>query len=200
METHNLQTESALDNDVLLDLDDLPPSHSDRTEAVELDIDLNESAPFAETPAAPPAQAFVEPQISEPAPVDWRLESEPSDLQLSRSGELNAPAPTGAQLDDTLEWVRQSAPDSGTIEPTVASQARKLERVFDEPVVSQMSSATAAPQSASDLTPEQIDTIARRAVEMLSEKVVQQIAWEVVPQLAELLIKRRLEEKETQPK
>ena len=45
------------------------------------------------------------------------------------------------------------------------------------------------------LTPEQIDSIARRTVELLSEKVVQQIAWEVVPQLAELMIKRKLEEK-----
>ena len=52
----------------------------------------------------------------------------------------------------------------------------------------------------SDLTPEQIDSIARRTVELLSEKVVQQIAWEVVPQLAELMIKRKLEEKEIQPK
>ena len=200
METTNLQTESALDGgDVLLDLDDLP--RSDRTQEFELDIDLNEGAPFAEgnVPAAP--AAFVEPQISEPAPVDWQLESEPSDLLLNRStGELNAPAATGAQLDDTLEWMRQSPPDAGITEPAAASQApRKLERVFDEPVAKQELPAT-APLSAGDLTPEQIDAIARRAVEMLSEKVVQQVVWEVVPQLAELMIKRKLEEKETQPK
>jgi hypothetical protein len=48
------------------------------------------------------------------------------------------------------------------------------------------------------LSPEVIDAIARRAVEQLSEKVVQEIAWEVVPQLADLLIKRRLAEKESQ--
>jgi hypothetical protein len=54
--------------------------------------------------------------------------------------------------------------------------------------------------SAGELSAEQIDAIARRAVEMLSAKVVQEIAWEVVPQLAELMIKRKLEEKETQPK
>jgi CheY-like chemotaxis protein len=203
METNTLQTESALDNgDVLLDLDDLPPVHSDRTQDFELDIDLNESAPFAESNAPAPPPAFVEPQISEPAPVDWQLESEPSDLLLNRTtGELNAPATTGAQLEDTLEWMRQSPPDSGITEPAAASQApRKLERIFDEPVVRQQLSATAAPASAGDLTPEQVDAIARRAVEMLSEKVVQQIAWEVVPQLAELMIKRKLEEKETQPK
>ena len=48
------------------------------------------------------------------------------------------------------------------------------------------------------LSPEVIDAIARRAVEQLSAKVVEQIAWEVVPELAELLIKRQLEEKESQ--
>ena len=50
------------------------------------------------------------------------------------------------------------------------------------------------------LSPEVIDAIARRAVEQLSEKVVQEIAWEVVPQLADLMIKRRLEEHESQNK
>jgi hypothetical protein len=50
------------------------------------------------------------------------------------------------------------------------------------------------------LSPEVIDAIARRAVEQLSARVVQDIAWEVVPQLAELLIKRKLEENQSQPK
>ena len=202
METTNLQTESALDGgDVLLDLDDLPPTHSDRTQEFELDIDLNEGAPFTDGNVSAAPAAFVEPQISEPAPVDWQLESEPSDLLLNRStGELNAPTATGAQLDDTLEGMRQSPPDAGITEPAAASHtSRKLERVFDEPVVKQELPAT-APPSAGDLSPEQIDAIARRAVEMLSEKVVQQVVWEVVPQLAELMIKRKLEEKETQPK
>jgi hypothetical protein len=58
----------------------------------------------------------------------------------------------------------------------------------------------ARPLTVGDLSPELIDAIARRAVEMLSERVVQDIAWEVVPDLAELLIKRQLEEKESQPK
>jgi hypothetical protein len=35
---------------------------------------------------------------------------------------------------------------------------------------------------------------------MMSDKVVREIAWEVVPDLAELLIQRRLEEKESQTK
>ena len=60
--------------------------------------------------------------------------------------------------------------------------------------------ATPSSVSADDLSPDMIDAIARRAVEYLSERVVQDIAWEVVPQLAELMIKRQLEEKESQHK
>ena len=205
METTNPQTESALDgSDVLLDLGDLPSASSDRAEEFVLDIDLDEPAPaLAGSSAYSTTPAFTEPQVSAPASVDWQLESEPSDLMLNRStGELNQQPTVAPPMDDTLEWMRHA--QAGSEErmesgPAVESP-RKLERVFDEPIAGERSAAPPALASTSDLTPEQIDSIARRAVELLSEKVVQQIAWEVVPQLAELMIKRKLEEKETQPK
>jgi len=205
METTNPQTESTLDgSDVLLDLGDLPSASSDRAEEFVLDIDLDEPAPaFAGSSAYSPTPAFVEPQVSAPASVDWQLESEPSDLMLNRStGELNQQPTVAPQMDDTREW-RQHAPgvsDARMESGSAVESPRKLERVFDEPIASEGSAAPTALASTSDLRPEQIDAIARRAVELLSEKVVQQIAWEVVPQLAELMIKRKLEEKEIQPK
>lgn len=200
METHNLQTESALDNgDVLLDLGDLSPAHSSDAEEFVLDIDLDEPAPVGVSSyAAPSTPAFVEPQVSAPASVDWQLESEPSDLMLNRStGDLPASPTSATQMEDTLEWARHSPAASDPEAP------RKLERVFDEPVSTSAASAEVPATrsvSAGELSAEQIEVIARRAVEMLSAKVVQEIAWEVVPQLAELMIKRKLEEKETQPK
>lgn len=206
METNNLQTESALESsDVLLDLGDMPAAaRSNSAEDFVLDIDLAEGAPVAVagSGASLAAPAFVEPQISAPASVDWQIETEPSDLMLNRStGELNAPPTPAPQLDDTLEWMRPSpaAPEARTEPVAVSDTPRKLERVFDDPVTTGPAVAPAA-ASIGDLMPEQIDAIARRAVEMLSEKVVQQIAWEVVPQLAELMIKRKLEEKEIQSK
>ena len=204
METHNLQTESSLDNgDVLLDLGDLPPSHSGDAEDFVLDIDLDEPVAVGVTSyAAPATPAFVEPQVSAPASVDWQLESEPSDLMLNRStGELNASPASVAPMEDTLEWATHSPAASEASE--AVESPRKLERVFDEPVSSSEARAempVTRSVSAGELSAEQIDAIARRAVEMLSAKVVQEIAWEVVPQLAELMIKRKLEEKETQPK
>ena len=75
METTNPQTESALDgSDVLLDLGDLPSASSDRAEEFVLDIDLDEPAPaFAGSSAYSSTPAFIEPQVSAPASVDWQL-------------------------------------------------------------------------------------------------------------------------------
>ena len=203
METNNLQAESTLDNsDVLLDLGDLPPAQSDSSQDFVLDIEVDETAPvaFAGSGSGAAVPAFVEPQVSAAASVDWQIESEPSDLMLNRTtGELNEPPVAAARLEDTLEWMRPARSDSGTV--SISDASPKLERVFDEPVATDHAAAApGASASPTELTPQQIDAIARRAVEMLSEKAVQQIAWEVVPQLAELMIKRRLEEKEIQPK
>ena len=204
METDNLYAESAMESsDVLLDLGDLPPAHLSSAEDYVLDIDLGEATPIA--PAASVmthAPAFVEPQVSAPATVDWQMAKEPSDLLLSgTTGELNAPAAMSAQMEDTMEWMRHSTSVSAETNQAVSNveEPRKLERVFDEPV-DRREAVSATLGASGELSAEQIDVIARRAVELLSAKVVQEIAWEVVPQLAELMIKRKLEEQETQPK
>ena len=201
METSNLQTDSGLDSgDVLLDLGEVQPAPVSNAEDFVLDIDLDDSAAaaYSDNGAPSPTAVFVEPQVSTPASVDWQLETEPSDLMLNRStGDLARPPANASRIDDTLEWMRGASTMSVQPSAPAVEPVERLERVYDEPVVRQ---ATTTSVQASDLTPEQVEVIARRAVEMLSEKVVQQIAWEVVPQLAELLIKRKLEEKETQPK
>ncbi len=49
-----------------------------------------------------------------------------------------------------------------------------------------------------DLSEESIDRIARRVVELLSEDTLREVAWEVIPDLAEIVIKERLKELESQ--
>lgn len=49
-----------------------------------------------------------------------------------------------------------------------------------------------------DLSEESIDRIARRVVELLSEDALREVAWEVIPDLAEVVIKERLNELESQ--
>jgi CheY-like chemotaxis protein len=55
-----------------------------------------------------------------------------------------------------------------------------------------------ASQQPLQLSEVDIDRICRRVLEVLSEKVVREIGWEVVPDLAEVIIKDRLREIESQ--
>ena len=49
-----------------------------------------------------------------------------------------------------------------------------------------------------DLTEEQVDRIARRVVQMISDQVVRNIAWEVIPDLAEMVVKERIRQLESE--
>jgi hypothetical protein len=62
-----------------------------------------------------------------------------------------------------------------------------------EPAISQPASGNGM-----DLTDEQIDRIARRVVQLMSDQVVRNIAWEVIPDLAEMVVKERIRELETE--
>lgn len=207
METNtSIQPDTTMEaGDVLLDLGDLTPTRRSSAEDFVLDLDLDEAPQpaIAESGASSRSHAFVEPEVSAPAGVDWQIESEPEDMALMGTAEAGSPAPTTAQLHDTQEWRQEpdgySSPASVENVPAGGSPM-KMERIWDEPRESERIAPTTGPVNAGQLSPEMIDAIARRAVEQLSEKVVQQIAWEVVPQLAELMIRRKLEEKETQSK
>jgi CheY-like chemotaxis protein len=60
-------------------------------------------------------------------------------------------------------------------------------------------SEAAAPQGVQgELTDEQIDRIARRVVQLMSETVVRNIAWEVIPDLAEMVVKERIRQLESE--
>jgi hypothetical protein len=48
------------------------------------------------------------------------------------------------------------------------------------------------------LSDDDVERVARRVVELMSDKAVRDVAWEVVPELAELLIRDRLRELESQ--
>ena len=48
------------------------------------------------------------------------------------------------------------------------------------------------------LSDEDVDRIARRVVELMGDKAVRDVAWEVIPDLAEVVIKNRLRELESQ--
>jgi len=53
-------------------------------------------------------------------------------------------------------------------------------------------------QQAQALSDEDVDRIARRLIELLGDEVVREIAWDVIPDMAEIVIKDRLRELESQ--
>ncbi|HVS65136.1 MAG TPA: hypothetical protein VMT85_16720 [Thermoanaerobaculia bacterium] len=49
-----------------------------------------------------------------------------------------------------------------------------------------------------ELSDEQVERIARRVVELMGEEAIRKVAWEVVPDMAEVVIRDRIRELESQ--
>lgn len=49
-----------------------------------------------------------------------------------------------------------------------------------------------------ELSDEQVERIARRVVELIGEEAIRKVAWEVVPDMAEVVIRDRIRELESQ--
>ena len=77
-----------------------------------------------------------------------------------------------------------------------AAEAEPAEPPMPSPVLAP--EAPSIPISARDLTDEQVDRIARRVVELMSDHVVRNIAWEVIPDLAEMVVKERIRQLESE--
>jgi CheY-like chemotaxis protein len=173
----------AEDSDVLLDLGEFETASTQDEDEFVLELD-DEAPKFIGDYSAPvPARAFVEPQVTE------AVASAVAANGFSYQQEVSAPvysAPEEVAYEDQVHEIVPDEQTSFAVEP-----------------VAPVSTPVATPSVATSVTPgtlsqEQIDAIARRVVEMMSDKVVQEIAWEVVPELAELMIKRQLEQKESQ--
>ena len=48
------------------------------------------------------------------------------------------------------------------------------------------------------LSDEDVDRIARRVVELIGDQTIREISWDVIPDLAEIVIKDRIRELESQ--
>ena len=178
--------------DVLLDLGEFEPIRAASSDDFVLELDLEESVHregqepmFA--PEAPPMRAFAERQVSEAAVSDSGQEFA---YQAEIQNEIIASyAPAGAAYEDQVHEVPYGEPRTGYKVPERVAE-------FSSP----QNSGREGKSGVDNVSPEAIEAIARRVVELLSDKVVREIAWDVVPELAELLIKRQLEEKESQAK
>jgi len=134
---------------------------------------------------------------------DFELELDLDEAETrSQPAYSSAVEPSAAFASTLSGWEPQSShvQTEAVPSPVIGQEVQVENTRYDSATTPAAVHPASAPISADNLSPEIIDAIARRAVEYLSEKVVREIAWEVVPQLAELMIKRRLEERESQPK
>lgn len=171
---------------------------------------------------APPEPAAPEPPHAEFAPppaTHLLMESAPESAMATSDSpvweEPAAAAPVWALADSAAVAETPAAP-AGAAETTSPFGGGEAEDSFPagpaaapapEPVQTAPAEASPAEEPAAaaaasgvpaDLTEEQITRIARRVVEMLSADVVKNIAWEVVPDMAEMVVKERIRQLESE--
>jgi CheY-like chemotaxis protein len=198
--------------DRLLDLDQFERPAFGEDEDVILDIDFDAMPDDFAAPVRIAAEATVETSVEAPAYAHAFSSPRTADRYIPKVERQDAdelPEPEFAEplveplamseVATTLVENEAIAVAPPAVETATDSLAQPELRTIAEP---QQVSSEAASQSITlaQLSPEVVDAIVRRVVEQMSAKAVQEIAWEVVPQLADLMIKRQLEERETQNK
>ena len=153
--------------------------------------DLDKPAAAPPPPPAPapepeaPSWAMATPEPPPSTPSMW-------DEPPAFSGETKAfPKMSFEDLD---KMPSEPAPSAA---PAAAAEELPFTR---EPEPPRMEAATAPESSSSnnELSEEQVDRIARRVVQLMSDTVVRNIAWEVIPDLAEMVVKERIRQLESE--
>jgi hypothetical protein len=157
-----------------------------------------------EPPAATPPPA----PAPEPPPTGGETRAFPrmsfDDLQK----QMSAPAPASAPEEPSTSslWDEPPAPVapswSAPPEPEDAFPSApsfsEPPREESKPPVPAAAHAAVSGATNGELSDEQIDRIARRVVQLMSDQVVRNIAWEVIPDLAEMVVKERIRQLETE--
>jgi CheY-like chemotaxis protein len=148
-------------------------------------LDLPSSAESFSTSAVP----FVQPEP--PQFGDFDQPAQPEDMPF---------AAEPAEEPSIVEEPQQAEP---LWSPTAAAEAaaEPAEPVVPSPVLAPETPAlpiASSTQSSAQLSDDQIDRIARRVVELMSDQVVRNIAWEVIPDLAEMVVKERIRQLESE--
>ena len=175
---------------------------------------MGATTPPPPPPPAPAPPATRSPWEDTPAPAgETRAFPSMSFDELNRAAGSQAPAwssPAESPEIETSAPAPFSEPEPMSFDEDVAeepmSRAEQPAWSMPEPARDMPSIAPAAaspaPSSSSngsaDLTDDQVDRIARRVVQLMSDQVVRNIAWEVIPDLAEMVVKERIRQLESE--
>lgn len=141
-------------------------------------------------PAPPPSFAAPEPQPEPEPSYSGATTAFPkmSFDDLQRLREESAPPPAVEEL-----------PWTSSPEPLIGGPAGEEPPAAPQTAPAAGDRAASLSDSLSDsLSAEQIDRIARRVVELMADKAVRDIAWEVIPDLAQVIVRERIRELETE--
>ena len=160
-----------------------PPAAAPAVQTETLKLDLQTLASGAEPPWAAPAPPPPAPAAA-PTPLPaWEV----------RAPEPVAPAPPAEEI--ATGW--EMAPEEP--EPAPAPQ---LAPAVPMPVAPPPTAAEPEPAAAAagdgQLSDADVDRIARRVIELMGDHILREVAWEVVPDLAEVVLKARIRELESQ--
>ncbi len=169
------------------------------------EIPLHLETPEAPEPASPePALDLEVPSLEAPTLDAPAVES----VELPQSESFEQPAPPVAIEPEPLlatapvsaepDVVAEIEPE--TAEPEVAEpEAAEPEATEPEataPIAAEPEGAGA--NGSGPLSEDDVERIARRVAELMGEKALRDVAWEVLPDLAEVIIKERIRELESQ--
>ncbi|MCP3962700.1 MAG: hypothetical protein GY719_33090 [bacterium] len=144
---------------------------------------------------APPTEV-AEPDVFETAPTDLEVPS----LDVPAIEEVQPEATEQPAVAEPAEEeaVVEAAEEAGEAEP-VEDETAAAEPADAEPADAESADEVAASGNGSGpLSDEDVERIAKRVVEMIGEKALREVAWEVIPDLAEVIIKERIRELESQ--
>jgi CheY-like chemotaxis protein len=158
-----------------------------------------DSGPEASAAAGDTMTPFEAPSAAPPAAET----SSPWDEQPSAAPPVGETRAFPKMSFDELERMESQAPPMPEHEPepswtSAASSSAAFGGEAATPPTPEPSSSAAAPSLGGELTDEQIDRIARRVVQLMSDQVIRTIAWEVIPDLAEMVVKERIRQLESE--
>ncbi|MDY7095992.1 MAG: response regulator [Acidobacteriota bacterium] len=132
--------------------------------------------------------------------LDLDAEDELGDDEIDQ--EIALPSTEPAAEDETPPaFAAGVAPEPSFVEPKEVQEAAEEEPAVEaaaEAEETEDGDEEAEEIPAGALTEEDLERIARRVADLVGEHLVREVAWEVVPDLAEVIIKDRLRELESQ--
>ena len=138
-------------------------------------------------PAPPPVDAAEDQFPSyEPEPLSTDLEPPPLDA-------LDAPAEA-----DPFEPAVSATSPTDLEAPSLDTPALEEAVAAGKSAPESAPAAAAATNGSGPLSDDDVERIAKRVAEMVGEKLLREVAWEVIPDLAEVIIKERIRELESQ--